>query len=245
MALQPLYDQRNCGRSKAQSNAVVLHIDNVKDLQSIIVSMTEEYGISPAVIIGHSYGAKVVYDYIQMSGTKFPSVFLSTANSVLIPRINNLLLDLCYLKSVDKEQYQKLLKEFNSIRDENIWNITEQLSSVFHENKNRPNFYWANLDCKERVEALQKELSTPLNAEVFASVRRDLYSKEENYSVNISSLENHKYLWVNGFHDFIMNGQASLSDPTLKTTIFYKSAHYPHIEEHQRFCEEMNAFINK
>lgn len=239
-----LYDQRNCGRSNSGDDSTVMHADNIADLHSVITILHKDKGISPVAIIGHSYGAKLLFDYMKETDSKLPSVFLSTASSILIPRVNNLLLDLAYLKTTDRGKYQKILKEFDNIKDGSIWEMTEKLSSIFHENKNRPNFYWANLDWKDTAACRQKEESLPMNARVFTSVRQDLYSRASNYSVDISSLKNSHYLWINGFHDFIMDGQASLSNPSLKTVIFYKSAHYPHIEEPERFCEEVNAFIN-
>jgi proline iminopeptidase len=238
-----LYDQQGCGRSKFGKNQTVKHKDNVSDLVSVINTVELSLNTRIKTIVGHSYGAKVLFDFIKESESEIRGVFLATVPSILIPRVNNLLLDLNYLKSVDQTRYQALLEEFDNFEDNSIWLLTEKLASVFHENKDKLNFYWANMKWKEIVTNYQTEINLPINTEVFMSVRKDLYSNSQNYSVDIASLGKYNNLWVNGFHDFVMNGQVSLSDPMLETTVFYKSAHYPHIEEHERFCEEVNNFI--
>ena len=73
-------------------------------------------------------------------------------------------------------------------------------------------------------------------------MREDLYSKEENFSVNIDQLKIHK-LWINGFHDFVMDGHEVAASKDNGVITFYKSAHYPHIEESEHFNEILNEFI--
>jgi proline iminopeptidase len=108
-----LYDQRGCGRSKPV-DTLDSHEDNVRDLEDICKTITAEAYYSIAAIAGHSYGAKVLFDYIQAIPTKIPAIFIATAASMLTPRINNLLLDLAYIKSIDREQYQIILAEFDN-----------------------------------------------------------------------------------------------------------------------------------
>lgn len=72
------------------------------------------------------------------------------------------------------------------------------------------------------------------------SVRKELYSDAKNYAVDIPALSA-PYLWINGFHDFIMSSDYS-SD--VEKIIFMRSSHYPHIEENSKFCELTNEFIS-
>jgi proline iminopeptidase len=83
-----------------------------------------------------------------------------------------------------------------------------------------------------------------MDTETFISVREDLYSNKENFSVNINQLKTHK-LWINGFHDFVMNGHEVATSKDNGVVTFYKSAHYPHIEENEHFNETLNEFIKK
>jgi len=239
-----LYDQRGCGRSKPVEETIV-HADNVRDLEDVCRTVVEEARYEIAAIAGHSYGAKLVFDYFQYSRTTVPGIFISTAPSILTPRVTNLLLDLSYLKTVDRERYQAILEDFEDFRPEKLWELTERLAKVFQENKSRPFFYWANLMWQERVKAIQDTVSLPMNTEVFTSVRRDLYSRPEEYAVDVDAISTAPHLWVNGFHDLVMDAPSALERKPATTTLFFKSAHYPHIEEHKRFCGEVNAFLKK
>ncbi|HHS4311662.1 TPA: hypothetical protein ACTUNM_003009, partial [Legionella pneumophila] len=82
----------------------------------------------------------------------------------------------------------------------------------------------------------------PTDTETFISVRKDLYSSELNFPVDIDTLGISK-LWINGFHDFVMNGQEAALSKNKNILTFYKSAHYPHIEENNHFSEILNEFI--
>ena len=239
-----LYDQRGCGRSKPVEETVV-HADNVCDLEEVCRTASEKAHYEIAAIAGHSYGAKLLFDYFQYSGSTVPGIFISTAPSILTPRVKNLLLDLAYLKTIDRDQYQTILEEFEGFSLEKIWELTERLAKVFQQNKARPFFYWANLDWKDKVEAIQDSVSLPINSQVFTSVRHDLYSKPEAYSVDLDSISTLPHLWINGFHDMVMDGPSALEKKYSTTTLFFQSAHYPHIEEHEKFCGEVNAFLKK
>lgn len=236
-----LYDQRNCGRSNKISKTA-LHRDNVEDLQKIILYLTSHYKLKISALIGHSYGAKLLFDYYKNYSSLIPGVFISTANSILTPRLNNLMLDLFYLKRNNCDQYKKLLNEINSPDLNKIWEISEELTPLFQENKDRPYFYWANLECFHTVQEAQKHINLPLDMKTFVSVRKDLYSNQSNFSVDIDNLEFTK-LWINGFHDFVMNGHEEAMSQNPKITTFYQSSHYPHIEENDRFNEMLNEFI--
>lgn len=86
------------------------------------------------------------------------------------------------------------------------------------------------------VQDIQKHINLPLNTNTFISVRKDLYSKEANFSVNIDELKIRK-LWINGFHDFVINGHQIVLSNNHEIITFNKSSHYPHLEENDRFSE--------
>jgi len=235
-----LYDQRNCGRSKKISEKV-LHQENVEDLQKIINHLNL-FKIKIIGLIGHSYGAKLLFDFYNRFNSTIPGIFISTANTILIPRLNNLILDLAYLKKTDVVRYNEIFLEMDNLDLKKIWNTSEKLMPFFQENKDRPYLYWANLECFEKIKKVQEKINLPTDIDTFISVRKNLYSTESNFAVDIQSL-NIPTLWVNGFHDLIMNGSEGVLSNNSKIITFYKSSHYPHLEENNRFCTLINEFI--
>ncbi len=236
------YDQRTCGRSINFSSEPV-HKDNVNDLNEIYLFLVESERLKIKGFIGHSYGAKLLFDFIQQYKVNIPVVFVATADSILTPRMNNFLLDLKFLATKDSKKYKEVLEKMDNLSLEKLWELTEELNPLFQENKNRPFAYWANLDWYAKFQEIQKTINLPINNKAFMSVRKDLYSTLENFSVDIASLKM-PFLWINGLHDYIMNGQDTLFKKSPKIT-FFKSAHYPHIEENERFCEVINEFVNR
>jgi len=236
-----LYDQRNCGRSKKHYENV-LHQDNMNDLHEIIEHLIDSLKIKIHGLVGHSYGAKLLCDYYNKFHSTIPGIFVSTATSILTPRLNNLMIDLSYLKKSNPHQFNETLQEMDNLDLKKIWGISEKLTYLFQENKDRPYLYWANLDCFEMITAIQKRINLPMNTNTFVSVRKDLYSNESNFSVDINNLSI-SYLWINGFHDLIINGSEGILFNKKNIVTFFKSSHYPHIEENNRFCELINKFI--
>tara|TARA_R110002126_G_scaffold247974_2_gene390840 strand:+ start:1859 stop:2758 length:900 start_codon:yes stop_codon:yes gene_type:complete len=236
-----LYDQRNCGRSK-KTNKLVQHQDNINDLNEIMLYIKNHSHLNIQALVGHSYGAKLLVDYYNKFSSQIPGVFISTANSIITPRLNNLMLDLSYLKKTNPKKYTKYLKKFNQLNADNVWDVSKELAPLFHENKDRHFLYWANIDSYNLVQNIQQHINLPIDTETFDSVREDLYSKKENFSVDINQLKIRK-LWINGFHDFVMNGHAGVISKNNGVVTFFKSAHYPHIEESEYFNEILNGFI--
>ena len=240
------YDQRGCGRSELVEYDVG-HAHNVADLDEVVRLLSEEKKYPIAAIAGHSYGAKLVFDYLQLKPSDMLGLFIATAPSILKPRLTNLLLDLNFLKTENPKLYMDMLSDFDGdLNPDAIWALTERLADTFKVNKARPFFYWANLDVKEQVAAASEVVNLPLNSDVFRSVRRDLYCDPEHYSVDPASLAKNKTLWINGFHDLVMGGEQPVCavGEEKSQVIFFKSAHYPHLEEPGLFCEKVNGFLS-
>ena len=236
-----VYDQRNCGKSQNSSNEIT-HTNNVHDLDVIYRQLTENNNLNINGFIGHSYGAKLLFDYYKQYGSSLPGIFVSTANSIITPRLNNLTLDLAYLKKTNPIYYQGIITQMDKLDLKTIWELTEKLEPYFLENTDRPYFYWANLTWREKVQNVQNCINLPANKNVLLSVRRELYANETNYNVDIHNL-GIPHLWINGFHDYIMNGSEGVVANPQRAVPFYKSSHFPHIEENERFCELVNEFI--
>ena len=211
-------------------------------MEKIILYLTNHFNLNIHVLIGHSYGAKLLFDYYRSYESTIPGVFVSTAKSILTPRLNNLMLDLSYLKKINPDLYTKIANDINNLYLNKIWDLSEQLSPLFQENRDRPYLYWANLEYYNLILNIQQNINLPLDKNTFISVRKDLYSKEANFSVNIDELKIRK-LWINGFHDFVMNGHQIVLSNNHEIITFNKSSHYPHLEENDRFNELLNEFI--
>lgn len=233
-----IYDQRGCGKSKSIDN--VSHDDNVNDLTDIILHLKKS-GIVLKAIIGHSYGAKVLCDYSIKNNSKLPCVFVGIADDMMTPRINNLILDLNYLKISHPNKYQELFNEF-SLNDVNeLWQLTEKLSDVFNQNPNRAFYYWANLATYGLFKNSQKNNNLPLSTNVFESVRKSLYLSGST-KLEFQKL-NAQYMVINGFHDYVMNGYLDIFKNLNNSKVFDKSSHSPHLEENVKFCETINHFV--
>ena len=147
----------------------------------------------------------MLFDFLKITGLRIPAIFVSTADSILTPRLNNLTLDFIYLKKTNPVKYQEILEKMDNIDLKKIWELTEELAPFFQENKDRDYFYWANLISFEKNQEIQKLINLSMNTQVFRSVRKNLYSNEANFNVDIDKLTT-PYLWINGIHDYIMNG---------------------------------------
>lgn len=234
-----VYDQRGCGRSK--HNAQVNHRDNLNDLAKLVEYLGTQK-INLTAIIGHSYGAKLLTDYLIEYDCPIPAIFVGTSDNILTPRINNLLFDLNQLKSTKLERYNDIFKNFSCSSVNELWHQSEIIADVFTQNPNRSYYYWANMEIFELFKKWQSNNQFPTNNDVFVSVRKDIYTNK-NFNLNLDKLINQNYLVINGFHDQIMNGYLKVLDDEPRWKIFDKSSHYPHLEENVKFCTTVNNFL--
>lgn len=238
-----LYDQRGCGRS---NNGIknIAHQQNIDDLNDIFHFFKNETIIKIKGFIGHSYGAKLLFDYYKIFNSQLPGIFVSTANSILTPRLNNLVFDLAYLKKSNPAKYQDIFLEVRDFSVDKLWEVTEKVSSLFYENKDKDYLYWANMDVYQKVQKIKDIINLPINTQAFLSIRKDLYSNPVNFSVDIASL-NSPYLWINGFYDTTINAVNDVVSSSIQITTLYQSSHYPHLEENERFCAIINQFMKE
>jgi proline iminopeptidase len=174
--------------------------------------------------------------------SNIPAIFIATAKDIITPRMNNLILDLNYLKSDQPDVYNEFLPAFDDLSIDKIWEITLRLAPYYLINPNRMNYYWANTEKQADISKITGEVGIAINSETFSSVREELYSNKNNFELSIEILEQ-PTLWINGFHDYIMGGNNLLENEKLGIKTFNKSAHYPHIEEEEKFCKVVNEFI--
>ena len=231
-----LYDQAGCGNSKKKPS--YSHQNNIQDLFQVIELVSQNNSID--AVIGHSYGAKLLSDYLKVFNDNFLPIFVGSSESIITPRATNLLLDLNWLKNTNALEYQDFYNELQEdMSNETILNLSQKIAHFFFKNPNRANVYWANMNYKNIVLNFQKSNSYDVNMEVFKHVRAELYSNVNNFQV-----ESKNAIWINGFHDLIMQGYKKILT-CKKSYIFTKSAHYPHIEENEKFCLLMNDYLRK
>lgn len=230
-----VYDQRGCGASY-KDDSLITHKDNIDDLENLIVTL-ENKGVIISTIIGHSYGARILSDLAHTGRLDINKklVFLSTSSNISEPRINNMMFDFFILKTKDLDKYEKLFKQIDK---EDIWDITSKIDIPF-DIADRAKLYWANIDVYNKISKFNNPYA--MNKSVFVNVRGDLY---KNYDPNnhLDQVKNPKLILV-GFHDYIMNGYKTYIEHKEYSKIFMKSAHYPHLEESEKFCEIINNFI--
>ncbi len=80
--------------------------------------------------------------------------------------------------------------------------------------------------------------------DTFAAVFKTIYSYESEKvpRLDVSNIKQ-PVLWINGFHDFLMGGESIDSSSETPITVFHHSGHYPHIEEPERFRNELINFL--
>ena len=227
--------QRGCGQSKDIFENYS-HKSNIKDLDYIV----RENNIN--CIIGHSYGAKLLSDYCTNINNKIKSIFIGISDSMVTPRINNILYDLVFLKKENSIEYQEIYESLDDFSLDKIWEVSEKVAHLFSSNSTRPFYYWANLKAKESAENIQKDIGFKINPKVFSQVRKDIYELSKISDNDISKISNPK-IWINGMHDLVMRGYDLLTKNRENEIVFTKSAHHPHIEEPDKMESIINEFI--
>lgn len=233
-----MYDQRGCGRSQRYPS--YSHSENIVDLGTVIENAENQLSKKIDLIIGHSYGAKILFDYLIGSSSKVKSIFVGTSSHLLVPRLNNFLLDMKYLQKSNPSAYDEFMMSFKLTDRKSLWEASEKLAPYFHLNPERSLYYWANNQVKALLEKIQSSSPYPSNDEVFQQVRKQIYL-EGTFDIELERL-NSPYLWVMGFFDFIMGGHL-IHQSQGNQTVFERSGHYPHLEENRRFCEVTNEFM--
>lgn len=225
------YDQRACGKSK-KGNCENSYKQQIEDLNDVIIYCLNEYNIS--AVIGHSYGAKLLNDFSEKYQVSIAQVLMATANDIDIPRQNNIKLDLDYLRETDTEKHDAIS---NKIANLSLWEISKLLEETFTQNPNRIERYWNNKEAKSNYLNISKDSGFPINNEVFINLRSELYNSKHKEII----LNKPNTFHFIGHHDYIMNGKSFKKSN--KRIIFNNSAHYPHIEEPEYFCEVVNEII--
>ena len=224
------YNQRGCSSHSDNSNNIS-HNTNVEDLQKIISASAKMK--NNIILTAHSYGCKIAYDFLKMDPT-YKTIFISPSENLLVPFLNKSQALLLLLKTFDQERYNDLFHILP--HNEQIWAYTKKYEKMLSLNEDI--YMWANLE-KMR---LYKKFSDKLNQEIFNSVSKSIdISDSKTNKLSFDNLNIPHKLFL-GSQDIQMGVSSFLRNHN--AVFFNKSGHYPHIEEEEKFCNEVNTFIS-
>lgn len=225
------YDQRGCGKSTGSTDNNN-YSKQIEDLLHVIKELKSTKELS--AIIGHSYGAKLVNDFLKTNPLDIPVILMSTSNTIDTPREKNILLDLEYLKEVDYDEFQRISALSKRAP---LWEVTDSLADVFNSNPNRIKRYWHNQQIMKKYLETVSRCDYKINSSVFVGIREELYN---SYNRKLNLFNEGIYHFI-GAHDYIMEGEKYIDSN--KSIVFQHSAHYPHLEEPEIFCKALNEII--
>lgn len=242
------YDQRGCGRSKQKADtSPITHEDNVKDLLELAAHIRNERGMNLVAVMGHSYGAWLAYDMLA-ANTDFNAklVMLGQCPSIHLPRDRSLLIDLALLKLYQPDDYARIYPQLIG-PPSLMWRHSKLVRNTLHDTTQRRSFYWANPEAMKWYADIQDKVGISDNVQTFAEVMRSLKSRYDDIKFVIDPISRikHGFLWVLGYHDFLMGGEIDTDPEKYPMVKFWQSAHYPHFEEPTRFCDELVRFLDE
>jgi proline iminopeptidase len=231
-----IYDQRGCGKSKKIGN--ISHTQNIEDLKYIKEKLLN---MNICAIAGHSYGAWLTYEYSKIHNNDTPIILLGMSNDINEPRNKSIEMDLAILQSNQPSEYleaKNILSRYPSEK----WKAARKIRKLLKNSSLRDNYYWHDKDVYAEVSKLKQEMDFRENTDIFQVVRDDLYSKPERLvGPKRSHIEN-KLLWINGSNDYLMRiSNQDIENENILT--FEGSAHYPHLEQPDKFIKEIEGFL--
>lgn len=218
------YNQNGCGKTKTGPKN---HKQNLEDLNEIVQANKFD------LIIGHSYGAILVYDYKENYSYSKKILLCGISLNLTVPTMNNLIFELQSLK--DEKRYEYYLNKIKQY-GEASWELTEKIRSENSNYKTKYNRYWCNLKAMATYNGHMKNY--PNNQDTFFRVRESIHSNPEK---NRYILLKEDIYHAIGLFDELMGGAASAGT---RSKLFYGSAHYPHIEEVEEFVSYVTDIIS-
>ncbi|WP_397600678.1 alpha/beta hydrolase [Silvanigrella sp.] len=245
------YDQRGSGRSKIKDHEIknLNHRGNIEDLKNLIMATQEVFNLKlPPVLYGHSYGARLVYDFLW-NNPKIDLKFILSGTS-LHPNdcLNTSLgLDLLVLRKSQPEEFKKAVELISSASIE-PYEISPEIRKLFSDlkmrQKERQKYYWVNEVAMNWWNKIDSEHNVKDSDEAYFKIVSSFNDETFNSGSFNPCLLKQKSLYINGFHDYLMNGTIKFSiEDQSKIIRFNASAHYPHFEEPELFMKTVLKFI--
>ncbi len=244
------YDQRGSGRSFQLLNSYKgTHKKNINDLGILIESSCAFFNLPTLpTLYGHSYGARLVYDFLWLnSKSKFDAVISGTSIHPFDSLNTSLFIDLMILRDNLPLNYHKALKLISDFKGE-PYELAPQIRKFFQDKEkrqqDRKKYYWANEAVMNWWDSFNKTSEVKDSDDVYFQVVSSFQDETFNSGSFDPSLLEQRCLIINGFHDFLMNGtsQPRIANP-LSVVRFNGSAHYPHFEQPDLFIQVLNNLI--
>lgn len=247
------WDQRACGRSGVPEGAgAPSHEQNIADLAELITELRSQ-GHRIGGLLGHSYGAWLVYEACRLKrlpasplsqdGLDPLPILIGLSPQMTEPRNRSLQMDLVLLKLLFPQNYPKA-RDLLRDNGEEPWRVQQQIRELLPDRGGGIAFYWGNLESQKWAEQVLAELKLPENEQTHWSVRQSMYAAgPERLKGPFPEELDSPYLWINGFHDYLMQGESGLADSRM--TVFMGSGHYPHIEEPEKFSITIQKFLSE
>lgn len=235
------YDQRHCGRSKVLKNAVS-HQDNLDDLDALL-KKAQASGYNVKAILGHSYGARLAFDYCEQNPENVDHLILvGRAENPTCAYKRSMLMDILLLKIMQPKTYQELLPKLQAAEKPD-WETRRLIRRGMDSDDGRKFFYWGNLETLGWFEAIKDIIGMPDNNDVLNSVIHSFPAMDKQYAPDPKKIKQN-LLWINGMHDFLMGGDEYFGETHEYIQFFKGSGHYPQYEEPKLFLETISQFLN-
>lgn len=229
------YEQRGSGRSDAPSDPEDYHLGT---LISDLDELRDSLGLEKMVLLGYSFGAELSLRYALQHPNRVEKLILSSpaelSNSNMLVQIQGFY---SLGDSITKSRIEKILRDTTALNDKygRVWDLSSSdlvdrflFVNPAHAKKNRE--LW-----KE-----SKLVNTGLMAKVYIKDNKgDLVAKASGLSLPT--------LIISGVYD--RNGglhtglSLKLVLPNSTIKLYENSAHFPDIEEPDRFAEDVKRFI--
>ena len=202
------YDQRCCGRSTDFDLATSSHQKNIEDISTIIKEIEAATGAKLDAIMGHSYGARLAYNFSsQNNETSVKPILLGMAPDFKIPRTRSFLMDILNIKINQIDEFESVKNHIAEF-PKPYWEHASETREFVKDKSLRESFYWAMPRSKNMIDEFKASLTLPYsNNTTFEHQRKDLYADHSNFTGPDSSRIRTDYLWINGLYDFMMAGE--------------------------------------
>ncbi|WP_020408397.1 alpha/beta fold hydrolase [Hahella ganghwensis] len=239
------YDQRGCGYSESADQ--YSHARNVDDCLSMLDRLATE-GVVITAIAAHSYGAKLIYDVLQVNpGIDQSIVLLGRSLRADIPAKRNFMIDMILLKLFQTEDYKSLTltADYDVNDPASLWDIKQKLRETLTNRDIRGLFNWHNLAAMDKLENIRAQCSVSDNDDVFKAVVGSIHQKAAIVPDYDFGGLRQRVLHIMGSSDFVMAGDLFVPEDrhNYRSRVFSHSGHYPHFEEPDRFIETVEAFL--
>jgi proline iminopeptidase len=229
------YEQRGCGRTAMPKSE---NDYSIELLVQDFLELKKWLGTDKVDLLGYSFGGELAIEIAFALPQEINKVILS-APSLMNTEVQKLVQVTGFLSVADKSLYDKIVASEGSSVDEiynRIWNLAdkETVDRLLFENQEmaRKNRAWWEesklVNTGLMAKTLQeKQVETPLISRLMDIKNRTLIitgAFDRNTGIPISTII-HRSL------------------PSSSLIVFGKSAHFPDIEETERFVEVINVFL--